>query len=95
MLTGCNGQVGWELRRALAPLGRLAAFDRGRLDLEDTGAIRRTVRDLKPALIVNAAAYTAVDKAESEPDRAWAVNAVAPGILAEEAARCGAAIVHY
>lgn len=95
MLTGVNGQVGWELRRALAPLGHVVALDSRALDLADPDAIRARVREIAPRLIVNPAAYTAVDRAESEPERARAVNATAPGILGEEASRCGAILVHY
>jgi dTDP-4-dehydrorhamnose reductase len=95
LLTGVNGQVGWELRRALAPLGDVVGLDSRALDLTDPGAIRARVREVTPRIIVNPAAYTAVDRAESEPERARAVNAVAPGILAEEAKRAGAILVHY
>jgi len=95
MLTGKNGQVGWELQRALAPLGEVVALDRTQLDLANPSQIRERVREIKPGLIVNAAAYTAVDRAEAEPEPAMAVNGIAPGILAEEAKRIGAAIVHY
>jgi dTDP-4-dehydrorhamnose reductase len=95
LLTGSGGQLGFELARTLAPLGELFAFDRAGLDLAEPAAIARACRDLKPALIVNAAAYTAVDRAESEPGLARAVNARAPGILAQEALRLGAVLVHY
>lgn len=95
LLTGKNGQVGWELSRALAPLGEITAFDRSELDLAVTDRIVSAVRSVRPHVIVNAAAYTAVDRAESEPDAALAINAVAPGILAEEAKRAGALLVHY
>jgi dTDP-4-dehydrorhamnose reductase len=95
LLTGKNGQVGWELQRALAPLGRVVALGSGELDLADGEAIRRAVRETRPAVIVNAAAYTAVDQAESEAALAHAVNGAAPRILAEEAASCGALLVHY
>jgi len=95
MLTGKNGQVGWELQRALAPLGEVAALNRSQLDLANPNQIREQVREIKPGLIVNAAAYTAVDRAEEEPELAMAVNGIAPGILAEEARRSGAGIVHY
>ena len=95
LLTGRNGQVGYELERALAPLGEVIALDRARLDLSDPTAIQHVVRDARPEVIVNAAAYTAVDRAESEPALAGAVNAVAPGVFAEEARRCGALLVHY
>lgn len=95
LLTGRTGQVGWELERALAPLGDLIATDRAALDLADWDSIRRVVRDVKPEVIVNAAAYTAVDRAESEPGPAMRVNGEAPGILAEEAKRLGALLVHF
>ena len=95
LLTGRNGQIGWELERSLAPLGEVIATERGTLDLADPDAIRRVVREAKPEVIVNAGAYTAVDKAESEPELAMRVNGTAPGILAEEAKRLGALLVHY
>ena len=95
LLTGKNGQVGWELQRTLASLGKVVALDAHELDLTDSAAVREAVRNVKPDIIVNPAAYTAVDKAESEPELALAVNGVAPGILAEEAARLGAWMVHY
>lgn len=95
VITGCRGQVGWELVRALAPLGDITALDRAGLDLADPDDIRTKIRALRPDVIVNAAAYTAVDRAESEPGLAHAVNARAPGVLGEEAARCGALLVHY
>jgi dTDP-4-dehydrorhamnose reductase len=95
LLTGRNGQVGWELARLLPSLGALVSTGRDELDLADADAIRRVVREAKPQLIVNAAAYTAVDKAESEPELAMRINAMAPGVLAEEAKRIGATLVHY
>ena len=95
LLTGRQGQVGWELERALAPLGELVATERAGLELADADAIRRVVRQAKPDLIVNAAAYTAVDRAESEPELAMRINGAAPGILAEEAKRLGALLLHY
>ncbi len=95
LLTGKTGQVGSELAVALAPLGTVFACDRRALDLADPAAITATVRKIRPDIIVNAAAYTAVDRAESEPALAMAVNGIAPGILAEEAARLGAVLVHY
>jgi dTDP-4-dehydrorhamnose reductase len=95
LLTGRNGQVGWELERKLARLGEVIATDRATLDLADPDQIRRVVREAKPEVIVNAAAYTAVDKAESEPELAMRINGFAPGVLAEEAKRLGALLVHY
>jgi dTDP-4-dehydrorhamnose reductase len=95
LLLGRNGQVGWELERTLAPLGELKAFDRAGLDLADTPRLAGAVRALQPEVIVNAAAYTAVDKAESDRDAAFAVNATGPRVLAEEAKRIGALLVHY
>lgn len=95
LLTGAGGQVGWELQRTLGCLGEVLAVDYDTLDLTDAEALRRRVRELAPMLIVNPAAYTAVDKAEAEPERARAVNALAPGVLADEAARLGALLVHY
>ncbi|BBP04941.1 NAD(P)-dependent oxidoreductase [Sulfuriferula plumbiphila] len=95
LLTGVNGQVGWELRRTLATLGKVSAPTRSQLDLTDPGAIRSLIRSLRPNLIVNPAAHTAVDKAESEPELARAVNAIAPAIMAEEVAKLGAAMIHY
>lgn len=95
LLTGARGQVGWELRRTLSCLGEVVALDSRAMNLADADAVRKTVREMAPNIIVNPAAYTAVDKAESEPELAHAVNAVAPGILAEEAARLGALLVHY
>ncbi|MDO5290476.1 MAG: dTDP-4-dehydrorhamnose reductase [Pseudomonadota bacterium] len=100
LLLGKNGQVGWELQRALAPLGQVQALDRAgadglRGDLAEPESLAATVRALKPQVIVNAAAYTAVDKAESEPELARRINADAPAVLAQEAAACGALLVHY
>jgi dTDP-4-dehydrorhamnose reductase len=95
LLTGKDGQVGFELVRALAPLGEVAAVGRADCDLADADGLRALVRRVAPDVIVNPAAYTAVDKAESEREPAFAVNARAPGILGEEAARLGALVVHY
>ena len=95
LLTGSTGQVGHELLRSLVPLGEVIAFNSQQLDLKDTAVIRRTVREIRPDLIVNPAAYTAVDQAESEPELAFAVNAIAPGVLAEEVRKLGALLVHY
>lgn len=103
LLLGRNGQVGWELQRSLAPLGELFALERqgdaggqglcG--DLSRLDELARTVRALRPDVIVNAAAHTAVDKAESEPEQARLLNALAPQVLAREAAQTGALLVHY
>ncbi len=95
LLTGANGQVGWELQRTLSCLGEVIALDSKAMNLADAAAVRQQVREIAPTIIVNPAAYTAVDKAESEPERAHAVNAVAPGVLAEEADKLGALLVHY
>jgi len=95
LLLGKNGQIGWELQRTMATLGEITAWDIEDLDLTDEKAIRTGVRKVQPQLIVNAAAYTAVDKAEEEPELAMAINGIAPGILAEEAKKIGAGIIHY
>jgi dTDP-4-dehydrorhamnose reductase len=95
LLTGCAGQLGRELKRSLCCLGEVIACDRQEFDLADPDALRDAVRDAAPAVIVNAAAHTAVDKAESEPELAMAINAIAPGVLAEEAKRLGALLIHY
>ena len=99
LLLGKNGQVGWELQRSLAPLGELIALDRHSTqhcgDLSNLAGLAETVRAIKPDVIVNAAAHTAVDKAESEPDLARTLNALAPEVLAVEAAKIGAWLVHY
>ncbi len=95
LLIGKNGQVGWELERALPAVGSVIALDRGQLDLTQPDAIRKVIRDLSPDIIVNAAGYTAVDKAEVEAELAMQINATAPGIMAEEAKRINALLVHY
>nr|WP_254219597.1 dTDP-4-dehydrorhamnose reductase [Burkholderia multivorans] len=95
MLTGINGQVGFELQRTLQGLGNVVALDRSRLDLSRLDQVRDVVRDLKPDLIVNPAAYTAVDQAETDVAMATRLNAEAPAVLAEEAKRIGAALIHY
>ena len=95
LLLGKNGQVGSELQTFLASLGELTACDRRDLDLSSPDSIREKIRNVQPGVIVNAAAYTAVDKAEAEPDLAMTVNGIAPGIMAEEAKRLNALLVHY
>ena len=95
LIIGKNGQVGWELCRALGPLGTLVCVDYPELNLADESMARNCVRETRPDIVVNAAAYTAVDKAESDPDTAMKINGAAPGILAEEAKRVGALFVHY
>lgn len=95
LLTGRNGQVGWELQEALAPLGEVTALARADLDLQEFARISEVVRAAKPDAIVNAAAYTAVDRAECERDLAHAVNATAVGVLAQEARKLDALLVHY
>jgi dTDP-4-dehydrorhamnose reductase len=95
LLLGKDGQVGWQLQRSLAPHGEVVACGRDRCDLADLEQIRSIVREIRPAIIVNAAAYTAVDRAESESDLAWRINAEAPGVLATEAATLDALLVHY
>jgi len=95
LLLGRDGQVGRELARSLAPLGEVSALGRAQLDLSDAARVSATVRAASPEVIVNAAAYTAVDRAESEPQLAFAVNASGPAVLAAEAARLGALLVHY
>jgi dTDP-4-dehydrorhamnose reductase len=95
LLLGAKGQVGWELQRSLAPLGQLKACDRETVDLEDLDELQTTIREYSPDFIVNAAAYTAVDRAESEPDKAHRINAEAIELLAIEARRLDAWLIHY
>ncbi len=95
LLTGPTGQIGSELLRALPALGEVIAVDRARMDLTDPEGIRKMVRSIGPDLVVNAAGYTDVDRAEREEELAHRINATAPGILAQEASRLGAAIIHY
>ena len=100
LLFGKGGQVGWELQRSLAPLGNVVALDCGYEnnlcgDFMNLAGLADTVRRVAPDVIVNAAAYTAVDKAESEPELAHTINALAPGVLADEAQKLGAWLVHY
>src|ERR1035437_10973530 len=93
LVIGKVGQVGWELRRTLAPLGQLVCVDYPEIDLTDGESIRKWVRDTAPAVVVNAAAYTAVDKAETETGLATNINGVAPGLPAEAAKKLGALLV--
>ncbi|HEY0306675.1 MAG TPA: dTDP-4-dehydrorhamnose reductase [Acidobacteriaceae bacterium] len=95
LLTGAGGQLGGQLRKTLAHLGRVVATDYAEIDLTSPTAIREAVRRLQPQWIVNPAAHTAVDKAESEPELAFAINRDAPAIFAEEATRIGAVMIHY
>ncbi len=95
LLLGKDGQVGWELQRSLAPLGELIAIGRQQANFEQPENLRTVVRQIRPDVIVNSAAYTAVDKAESEPEKARRVNAESVGVLAEEAHRFNAWLVHY
>ena len=95
LLFGRNGQVGWELQRALAPLGSVLALASADCDLRDADAVVRVIREAAPRIIVNAAAYTAVDKAESDAAMAMQINAQAPAAMAAEARRLGARLVHF
>ena len=95
LVTGVNGQVGFELLRTLQGLGRVVPCDRATLDLSDLDRVRAFVREVKPSLIVNPAAYTAVDKAETDVDAARCLNVDVPRVFAEEAARSGAPLIHY
>jgi dTDP-4-dehydrorhamnose reductase len=95
LLTGASGQVGYELERSLQGLGEVVAVDRARMNLDNLDQVRDVVRAVRPGLIVNPAAYTAVDRAESEPARAFRINAEAPEVMAREARALGAAMVHF
>lgn len=95
LVTGSNGQVGFELRRSLAPLGNVIALDRAACDLSRLDELRQLVRQYRPDVIVNPAAYTAVDKAETDAETAFAVNGTAAGVLAEEARALDSLLVHY
>ncbi|MBD2353373.1 dTDP-4-dehydrorhamnose reductase [Tolypothrix sp. FACHB-123] len=101
LLTGVTGQVGWELQRTLMTIGEVIAVGRNvsnpnlQMDLAQVDTIRHTIREVKPDLIINPAAYTAVDKAETEPELAMAINGIAPGAIAEAAKEIGAAMIHY
>jgi dTDP-4-dehydrorhamnose reductase len=95
LLLGKDGQLGWQLQRSLAPHGNVLAYGRQDCDLTNFDQLRTLIRQANPSAIVNASAYTAVDKAESEPGLAFKINAEAPGLMAEEAARNGALLLHY
>ena len=95
LLFGANGQVGHELQRTLEPLGSVVALVRADADFSKPESLREVIRNNEPRMLVNAAAYTAVDKAESEPELALAVNAISPAVLTEEAEALGACFVHY
>lgn len=95
LLLGSNGQVGWELQRSLSPLGKVIACDRQKANLEDLSALSQTILDISPDIVVNAAAYTAVDQAELESDRAYLVNAKAVGVISETVKKLGVRLIHY
>src|SRR4030042_4228380 len=95
LLVGNTGQLGWELERTLAPLGEIMACDYPAIDLAEIESIRQTIHQCNPDVIITAAAYTAVDRAEAEPDLANAINATAPAILAQEAHQANAAFIHF
>jgi dTDP-4-dehydrorhamnose reductase len=95
LLLGNTGQLGWELQRTLAPLGEVTGLDYPAINLAQPESIQQVIRQVQPGVIVNATAYTAVDRAESEPELAMAINGAAPGILAEAAADLGASLIHY
>ncbi len=95
LLLGNTGQLGWELDRALPTLGEIVSLDYPDIDMADPGSIRKTVREHHPSVIINATAYTVVDKAESEPELAEAINATGPGILAEESKALNSFLIHY
>jgi dTDP-4-dehydrorhamnose reductase len=95
LLTGATGQVGWELARTLLPIGEVIEVDRSQADLADLNALRAIIQRHNPNIIVNPAAYTAVDKAETEQELAFLINSKAPGVMAEEAKKIGALLIHY
>ena len=95
LLIGRSGQLGWELQRCLAPLGEVVTYDYPEIDLAKPASLPALMRGVNPQVIVNSAAYTNVDKAESEAELARQINAISPGVLAEEARRLGAAFIHY
>lgn len=95
LLLGKNGQLGWELHRALQPLGKVIALDYPEVDMADAAQVRNTLQEHRPDIVVNATAYTAVDKAESEPELVEAINGIGPGILAEETRKLNSILIHY
>ena len=95
LLLGKNGQLGWELQRCLGPLGPITAVDYPEIDLIDVDSLRAVIKTAQPEVIVNATAYTAVDRAESESDLARRINSLAPGVMGEEANKHGAAVIHF
>ena len=95
LIIGRTGQVGWELRRCFSPLAQVVAVDYPEINLTDADALRALVQEAQPRVVINAAAYTAVDKAEMEPELCQAINGIAPGVLAEAACDAGALFVHY
>lgn len=95
LISGRTGQVGYELERSLQGLGEVIALDRSQMDLSNLQQVREVIRSVKPTLIVNPAAYTAVDQAEREPELALRINGEAPGVMAEEAKKLGATLIHY
>lgn len=95
LLIGCNGQLGWELQRALLPLGQIYAIDFPEIDMADANSIRSHVEATVPDVVLNASAYTDVDGAESEREKAIAINAHGPGVLADECTKRGCALIHY
>jgi len=95
LLFGKNGQLGYELNRSLLPLGKISAFDKEDLDLSNLAAVENAILSLRPDIIINASAYTAVDRAENEPELAFQINAYAPEIMAKSANKIGAALIHF
>jgi len=95
LLLGNTGQLGWELQRAIQPVGEVVALDYPQIDLADPACIHKMVQETRPEVILNATAYTAVDKAESEPELAEVINGKGPGVLAEEARKLKAVLIHY
>jgi len=95
LIIGKTGQVGWELRRTLAPMARIVSTDFPEIDLSNNDSIRQCVRNATPNVVINAAAFTAVDKAESQPELASQINGIAPGIIAAETKQLGALMVHF